>query len=252
MLDRLNLADKIFRNQINRRPYAFGLWLACLEADLLGLSKLSVFEFGVAHGHGLLNLCEICDLIHESTGFEFKLFGFDSDTGMPPLLDYRDHPEIWHEGEFLYDHAITRAKLPAYAELITGPIRETLPRFLATGVLKEYPVGFVSVDVDLYSSTCDLLKLFEVPDPEALLPATITYFDDINDMITLNSWCGEALAIREFNDRNPLRKLEEKRIRQNHAPEGWHDHIYCCHVLDHPDRNGRHRGKPLSINVTAM
>lgn len=172
---------------------------------------------------------------------------------MPPIMDFRDHPEIWHEGEFLFDHSITRSKLPKNAELITGPISKTLPNFLATNdTLLEYPVGFVSVDVDLYSSTCDLLKLFEIQNPEGLLPATVIYFDDINDMITLNSWCGEALAIREFNDRNAFRKLEEKRIRQNHAPEGWHDHIYCCHVLDHPARNGKHHGKPLSINVTAM
>lgn len=252
MIDRNGIGPKIFKNLIDRRHYAFGVWLACLQAARLGINKLSVFEFGVAGGDGLINLCDICKQIQDSSDFEFRIYGFDSDTGMPTLVDFRDHPEIWKEGQFRNDHNHTRSRLPSNAELIMGHICATLPHFLETADLFSYPVGFVAVDVDLYSSTCDVLSLFETPDPESLLPATIIYFDDINDLLTANSFCGEALAIREFNERNALRKIEEKRIRQNHAPEGWHDHIYCCHVLDHPVRSGRKQCVPLDINVTAI
>ena len=76
------------------------------------------------------------------------------------------------------------------------------------------------------------------------------YFDDVNAMITLNSWCGEALAEKEFNTENEFRKLEEKWTRQNSANAGWHDQMYCCHVLDHPVRSGKLKGVSLDLNVT--
>lgn len=49
-IDRLNVGKMIFEDKINRRPYAFGVWLATLQAQRMGISKLKVFEFGVAQG----------------------------------------------------------------------------------------------------------------------------------------------------------------------------------------------------------
>lgn len=249
----LNINKMIYNDEIDRPSYAFGIWLATLQAERLGVKSLKIFEFGVASGVGLFNICKICDLYSKAVGMKYEIYGFDSDVGMPALKGgYKDHPELWYEGQFLFDHAEIRNKLPNHAKLISGNISETIDEFMDNKMNVDSPVGFVSVDVDLYTSTCSVLKLFQKSNPEFYLPVTISYFDDINDLLTNNSWCGEMLAIREFNDKHEYRKLEEMRIRQNHKPAGWHDHIYGLHVLDHPVRNGLRTGVSLDINITAI
>lgn len=251
IIDRNNISEMIYKDRIHRPPYAFGVWLATLQAQRLGLKKLQVFEFGVAHGNGLINLCNICDTITLSTDIEFDIYGFDSDVGMPKLEGYKDHPELWHEGQFKSDHNAIRSKLPPNATLISGNIQDTIASFCSSKLNKENPVGFVSIDVDLYTSTISVFELFK-HSANNYLPATILYFDDINDLLTNNKWCGEMLAIREFNECHDLRKMEEMRIRQNHPPAGWHDHIYGLHVLDHPLRMGKMPGLCLDINITSI
>jgi Flp pilus assembly protein TadD len=243
------LIDQIKKDQVGRPHYANGLLLATLQAQKIGLKEISVFEFGVLRGDGLLDLCATCAKITEATGFKFRIYGFDSDVGMPEITDYRDHPEIWYTGQFQVDHNLLIGRLPPNAKLIVGDIAKTIVPFCKENLSPECPVGFVSIDVDLYSSTKSAFHLFTGA-PECYLPAVVMYFDDVNDMITLNSWAGEALAIREFNEENQLRKIEEKWTRQNSCNAGWHDQMYCCHVLDHPVRSGKLKCASLDLNVT--
>jgi len=250
-VDRNNIAGMIFKDQIHRPPYAFGVWLATLQAQRMGIDRLQIFEFGVANGNGLFNLCNICEMITSSTDVQFDIYGFDSDIGMPKLEGYKDHPEIWHEGQFKSDHNDIRSKLPNNTKLISGNIAHTIEDFCSNNLSHQAPVGFVSIDVDLYTSTVSAFELFKHSACN-YLPTTILYFDDINDLLTNNKWCGEMLAIREFNESQELRKMEEMRIRQNHFPAGWHDHIYGLHVLDHPIRMGKTPGISLDINITAI
>jgi hypothetical protein len=88
------------------------------------------------------------------------------------------------------------------ANLVLGPIRDTLPTFIASNPAK---VGFISIDVDLYSSTVDLLRLFEA-DQSVLLPRVQCYFDDILGF-TFADCNGERLAVKEFNEHHELRKI---------------------------------------------
>jgi hypothetical protein len=251
--DRHNIGEQILWDRIDRPHYAFGLWLATIQAARLGIPKLQVYEFGVASGAGLLNLCKIAELITASTDIEFDIYGFDSDVGMPKLQDFRDHPEIWQQGQFLSDHESIRARLSANARLISGNIASTLPEFMSENVGSHTPIGFVSIDVDLYSSAKQCLPIFSHPDSTTYLPVTIAYMDDINDLLTCNQFTGEELAIIEFNENNSLRKLQEMRVRQNHPPRGWHDHIYGLHVLNHPARTGAlGEGLLHNINITAL
>ncbi len=251
--DRNGLGRRIWRDEIDRPNYAYGLWLATIQAARLGVGKLQVFEFGVAFGAGLINLCRICEMITASTDVEFEIYGFDSDVGMPELIDYRDHPEIWHKGQFLSDHAAIRAQLTPNAQLISGNIKKTLPDFVAEHVSPAAPVGFVSIDVDLYSSAKQSMPVLEHVNPRCYLPTTIVYMDDVNDLLTCNYWTGEELAIEEFNTAHQMRKLQELRVRQNHPPRGWHDHLFGLHVLDHPARTGEiPEGSLHNLNITAM
>lgn len=253
IVDRDNIGQAILHDRLERPSYAFCLWLATIQADRLGIPKLQIFEFGVAHGAGLTAICRLCEKITASTDVQFDIYGFDSDVGMPRLADYRDHPEIWRQGQFQSDHDAIRAQLPANAKLISGNIADTLPVFMAETFDPSVPVGFVSIDVDLYSSTQQCIPILRHPDPKTYLPTTIVWMDDINDQLTVNNWTGEELAIVEFNETHSDRKLQELRIRQNHPPRGWHDHVYGLHVLNHPARTGEMPGGLLHrINITAL
>jgi len=190
----------------------------------------------VASGAGLLNICHIADLVEKATGVRIKVAGFDTATGMPKAVDYRDLPELWQQGDFKMDESALRRKLPPRASLHVGPLVETIPAFM-TSLAADAPIGFISLDVDYYSSSVEALKIFEF-DPGQYLPMVCTYLDDII-VESISDWSGELLAINEFNESHPLRKiapfpfLREKRIFQRAR---WIGQIYFCHIHDHPLR----------------
>lgn len=96
--------------------------------------------------------------------------------------------------------------------------------------------------MDYYSSTKNALELFKGP-AELYAATVVLYLDDIVEEST-NPWCGELLAVREFNDENTLRKispfpaLRTRRVFKNAL---WIDQIYLLHVLDHEERKPRIR-----------
>src|SRR3984885_5601214 len=115
-----------------RQQYAFSLLKTADLAKAQGLKSVTVIEFGVAAGAGLMNICNIARKITRLTGVEFQIFGFDSGQGMPPPRDHRDHPEVFSEGSFpLIDRGALIRALPRNARLILGDIQETLPHFIA-------------------------------------------------------------------------------------------------------------------------
>jgi hypothetical protein len=239
--------SKVAFDLIVRPQYAFPILRAADQAREYGIAKLTIIEFGVASGAGLLNMCRIAERTSRTTGVEFRVVGFDTGAGMPAPADYRDHPEQWQEGDYPMEVEKLRRALPGYAELIIGDVANTLPQFLET-VSTEQPIGFVAVDVDYYSSAKSALRIFSAA-AEKYLPATLVYLDDI-DHICSNQWAGELLAISEFNAANQLRKiapfmlLRSLRIFKN--PQ-WIDHIYIAHVHDHTFRSPRKSRRSFSI-----
>jgi hypothetical protein len=229
---------KIEFDLIVRQQFAFSLLKAADEANKESLRSVTVIEFGVAAGAGLLNICEISKHVTKVTGVAFRIVGFDSGTGMPPPRDYRDQPEYFAEGDFpMVDQAALLRALPSNAELILGPIEENIEAFLGT-VTPESPIAFVSIDVDYYWSAKECLKIL-LGRPSQYLPMTIIYLDDIG-VQNANPWVGELLAIREFNDDNAFRKISPftfLRAQRLFKQTGWIDYIYAMHVLDHPRRS---------------
>ena len=228
---------KIYFDLYARPQFAFGVLRAADEAKQMGISRIKVLEFGTASGAGLLNLSEIATRVGQTTGVDIEVIGFDGAVGLPEPRDYRDHPDLYTVGTFkMPDPDALVRKLPSNARLIRGEIADTLPQFLSECSV-EAPIGFVAVDVDYYFSTVDTLGVF-AGEPEWYLPATTMYFDDVWHE-RHNEWCGELLAIREFNDAHDLRKiapynqLRGKRVFRNAQ---WIDKIFMAHVLDHPDR----------------
>jgi hypothetical protein len=243
-----NYKAKIAFDLVVRQQYAFSLLKTAELAKAQGLTSVTVIEFGVAAGAGLINICNISKEITKITGVDFRIFGFDSGKGMPPARDHRDHPEIFTEGSYpLIDRTALIQALPPNASLILGEITETLPPFIA-GLSSSSPLGFVVIDVDYYWSAKECLQVF-LGAPESYLPWTLVYLDDVG-FESANPWAGELLAVREFNEENEMRKihlfggLRHKRLCKNTS---WMDQVYLLHVLDHARRNVSGASKEVKI-----
>ena len=240
---------KVQWDLVIRQQYAFPILWAADYAKKMGLSRITVVEFGVAAGAGLFNMCEVAAATTRATGVEFRIVGFDSAEGLPTALDYRDLPESFQQGDYpmLVSPDELRSRLPANAELIVGKIEETVAEFLKQ-VDPDCPIGFVSVDVDYYSSSKACLELLRGK-PEQYLPMTPVYLDDL-EPVANNPWTGEMLAVNEFNAENEMRKiapftlLRGRRIFKN---AGWIDRMFMAHMHDHPVRQPNTVARPAAV-----
>lgn len=228
---------KVAFDLVERRRYAFALLKAADYAKAQGHKKIYALEFGIAAGAGLVNLAWLARHITKDTGVEIGIVGFDTGTGMPRPLDYRDYPEEFIEGDFpLPDPEALRRKLPPEVRVIYGPAGETARGFVET---LDAPVGFVSLDLAYYSSTVDAMQALLAP-AEKYLPMTLIYLGAVL-IDNANPAVGELLAVREFNELHryrqvhPFTHLRDKRIFKNGL---WHHQIHTLHVLDHPKRAG--------------
>jgi len=236
------LAFGSYRAKINwdlvvRPHYAYSILKAADIARMHGHRRVSIVEFGVASGAGLLNMASIADRVSRETGVEFDIHGFDTGAGMPPAVDYRDHPDLYQQGDFAMDPAALRRLLPANAHLHLGPLDETLPQFLDS-VGADAPIGFVAIDVDYYSSSKQALRLLTAT-ADRYLPTVIVYADDIA-LEQHNSACGERLALHEFNREMPMRPVEHNEFLETtrvFRRPAWLKQILFAHILDHPARS---------------
>jgi hypothetical protein len=232
--------SKVAFDLVARRHYAFGLLQAADNAKLLGLKSVYALEFGVAAGAGLCNLCALAQRVTRETGVAFKIAGFDTGAGMPPPRDFRDHPEYYREGDYPMNQEALRRLLPENAELLIGSLQETIPAFLER-VPDQSPIGFVAIDVDYYWSTKEALAIFEGP-ASKYLPTTTVYLDDITGE-GHNPWCGELLAVNEFNDEHELKKIARSnflRTRRLLKHASWIDQMFTLHVFEHVARSPAH------------
>lgn len=229
---------KIEYDLVVRQPYAFSILEAAMLAKIHGIEKLTLMEFGVANGAGLHNMCMIAEMVSKETGVQFAIIGLDSGEGMPPARDYRDQPEEYFSGDFpVADKRKLVASLPPNARILFGDIKQSL-KTLADQL--EAPIGFIVIDVDYYWSTKESLDVL-LFDAEHYLPMVFMYFDDVQG-IKDNVFCGELLAIQEFNadPSHPLRRLgranflKELRIFKRAI---WHKQIYIGHIFDHSFRS---------------
>ena len=227
---KLRLALDVF----NRPHYAYCTYHAALEAKLLGINRISVIEFGVAGGLGLLDLEEVSAHVSRETNIDIDVYGFDSGTGLLNPLDYRDLPYVFQKGFYKMDIDLLKKRLKK-AILVIGDVKDTVPEFFEK--YKPAPLGFLAVDLDFYSSTIHALSLFNTDDHK-LLPRVFCYFDDLigNDYELHSEFAGELLAIREFNDQSEYRKLGKinglsyKRL----INQKWCEQIYVLHNFKHP------------------
>jgi hypothetical protein len=87
-------------NALKRIPYAYICFNAAKLAKKLGYKKISVIEYGVGEGSGLLSLEKYTEEIEKILGVQIDIYGFDTGQGLPKPVDYRDLPYHWKEGFF--------------------------------------------------------------------------------------------------------------------------------------------------------
>lgn len=216
-----------------RRPqYAYGILHAARLAKLLGLNEISVIEFGVAGGAGLLNMEFHATKVESLTGITVQVFGFDTGEALPSPKSYKDLPHHWKEGFFKMDYEVLRRRLQR-AKIILGDVGETVPGFCDSW--KPPPIGFIAHDLDFYSSTALSFQIFESA-PRYRLPRIFNYFDDIigTEIEAYNEFVGELAAIHEFNNIHNTQKILACQHFRRFAMQPWHHQFFIHHDFAHP------------------
>lgn len=235
-----------------RPAYLTGLLNAAGIAKFEGVSEIIAIEFGVAGGLGLITMQEEAGLVERHTGVCIKVYGFDSGGGLPEMTgDHRDHPDYWKPGDFPLDEGSLRKKLTSRTRLILGEVKDTVPEFIEC--IQDAPVGFVSFDLDLYSSTTHALQVLSHP-KKSILKKVPLYFDDVLETMVSHRFAGELLAIDEFNDQQSGVKIDLWRglkIGRPFPDHPYMDCMYLAHDLEAIsgvtlDRNIRHLSLELN------
>jgi hypothetical protein len=233
---------------LDRTNYAYGMLRAADTAAYFGKSSVSVCEFGVARGWGLMNMAKLADMISAETGVDIRVFGFDTGKGLPPPTSYKDHPELWSAGDFLMDDPEElRKRLGNRTTLVLGDIADTVDAFRES-LTSDSPLGFVSIDVDIYSGTVSALRALQGP-CDKYLPAISFYLDDVASYFN-NFASGELCAVAEHNASFPHRPIDIDRSLpglRTDPDQGWNKHMYVCHILDHPARTSPPQRPPLNL-----
>ena len=218
---------------LDRPHYVYALYNAGTQAAALGYKKISVIEFGVAGGNGLVCIEKHTEALSKLLGIEYEIYGFDTGSGLPQLEGYRDIEHQWKAGLFTMDVEKLRSRLKK-SQLVLGNVSETLKDFYAK--YKPAPVGAILFDVDLYSSTKSALKIFDT-DVNNLIPRVRCYFDDIigTEISLANEFMGEKLAVDEYNAVSAQRKITPVyHLMARPYRKKWHLKAFVHHAYDHP------------------
>jgi hypothetical protein len=232
--------NSIFKKVLNdelcaKRPaYTWGVLHGVHLAKAIGITRVSVIEFGVAGGNGLVSLERIAERVEENFKVGVDVYGFDVGTGLPKPQEYRDLPNLYIKGAFLMDFEKLKKRLKK-AQLIMGLVENTVQKFIDSAPAS---IAFVSFDLDYYSSTLEAFRVLEAYQA-SLLPRVHCYFDDIMGF-TFSDYNGERLAISEFNKSHSMRKISpiyglKYFLPPPHTIEQacWSEHFYMAHIFDH-------------------
>lgn len=215
-----------------RPQYAWGILRAAMIARALGIESISAIEFGVAGGNGLVAMETLAAETELLLGVGLSVFGFDTGSGMPRPMDHRDAPFSVREGQFPMDVEKLRARLRR-AELMLGPVGDTLTEFLRA---RHAPIGFISFDVDYYSSTTEALAALDA-DSDRLLPRVLCCVQGL----MWHPWTefnGARAAINDFNRSHERRKLSPLYGLKYSLPGSewrrpWPEMMYVAEIFDH-------------------
>jgi hypothetical protein len=218
---------------VTRPHYAYCLFHGAKLAKQLGHDRISVLEFGVAGGNGLVAFEEIATEVTEELGIAIDVYGFGLAEGLPEPVDYRDLPYHWQKGFYKMDVERLQARLSS-ATLVLGDVRDTTRDFFDR--YEPAPIAAISYDLDFYSSTAAALAILDAGH-EHYIPRVFCYFDDTigSERELYSEFTGQRLAIKEFNDARPQTKLARPaHLQARLLADAWHHQIWICHFFGHP------------------
>lgn len=215
-----------------RPSYTWGTMQGVHLAKALDIDRVSVIEFGVGGGSGLISLEKIAQKMESIYEVKIDVYGFDTGVGLPKPTDYRDLPNVYSEGLFPMDVEALRERLKK-AQLVLGLVENTIAGFIQS---RPSPVAFISIDVDLYSSTMHALRLLDA-EQDLFLPRIHCYLDDIMGY-NCCEYNGERLAIADFNALHEMRKIApiyglKYYLPPRHANKMWPEQMFMVHIFDH-------------------
>lgn len=218
---------------IRKPSYVWGIVHGAHLARNLGMQAVSVIEFGVAGGNGLVAMENVAEKIENIFGMRVDVYGFDTGKGLPKPQDYRDLPNLYFEAAFPMDVEKLKKRLKK-AHLHLGLVQDTLDVFIRS---VPAPIAFISIDLDYYSSTMQAFKILDA-DSELVLPRVHCHFDGIMGF-TYSEFNGERLAIAEFNNSHATRKISpvfglKHFLPPRYANSEWVEEIYIAHIFEHP------------------
>jgi hypothetical protein len=100
--DQLTHALRVGRGAF-RPHFTWGVLHAAHLARAIGAKRISVIEFGVAGGNGLVSLERVAEHVESVLQVGIDVYGFDPGAGLPKPLDYSDSPNLWTEFAFPMD-----------------------------------------------------------------------------------------------------------------------------------------------------
>jgi hypothetical protein len=220
----------------HRRQYAWPTLFAADQARNLGIKAVSVVEFGVAAGAGLLNMCALEERTTKATGVAFRVYGFDSGVGMPSAIDYRDQPDRYQRGDFpMGDPDVLRGALPSFAEPVIGDIKTTLGDFLGRD-LSAAPSSsrWTSITIRQPNLLCGSLADRPRPTYPRSRSILTTSIRTIRAHGTASNW-----RLRSSTQSTPNARLRHSpflrtwRLFKNAA---WIEHMFATQIFDHPSK----------------
>lgn len=233
-------SERLAHEAFGRNDYAYGMFQAAVQAKALGIKRVTAVEFGVFNGDGLSEMEKIAWCLKQELGVKFDLFGFDTGEGLPPPTDVRDLGYVWRTG--LFSPRRDLSTVLKSAKMVLGDVAHTVPQFQQRTL--RFPLAFMSVDVDYYTSTVHCLRLLD-SEHAKVLPRVFVYLDDIvgGDEELHCKYAGELAAVEDFNTAHPHRKIAPiYGLRwKRKFPRQWNDQMFVAHLFDHP-RYNEHKG----------
>lgn len=218
--------DELFSKD-KHNGYAFGIYFSAYQASKLGFKSITCIEIGVAGGNGLVAMEKISSLVKDEFNIDIKLIGMDTGEGMPKPESYKDLPYTWREGQYVLEKDDLQDKL-SNSKLVLGNVKSTVETLSEIIDFQKSPIGFISFDVDYYSSTRDALKILNYE----TIPRALLLFDDLvsTDIRYISEDIGQMAAIKEFNNSNDDKIRFIEHLGFNRPKNAlWTRKIYCLH-----------------------
>lgn len=231
---------KLYHHQLLERPhYAYCILNAARLALRLGQNRISLIEFGVAGGNGLLAAERLSKAISDYLGgkITFEIYGFDTGQGMPAPQGDRDLPYWFQSEQYAMDFDKLRDTLKT-AKLVIGNVEDTVTAFFET--YDPAPIGALFYDLDYYSSTTSAFKMFDERHFDRyFLPRLFLYMDDVigQEFEMYGEFNGPLAAIKDFNAQRENAKIHLNQNLLSRSDVFYRHQIYYAHLLSHRDYN---------------